>query len=405
MKFLKTKLFLVVLFIVITIFFSSDFGLIDIEKTAIITAVAIDYEDTEGQYLVTAQIAVPEATDTNEEKTKAVITGKGGTVGAAIKDIGNVSGWFPKLSFCNLIILGNSFNGSNVIRTLDYFAKTLRVQDSAMVVMAENDAKELLEATSPLDEISSFAIQKVLVKKPGFDKDVATTDIRTFASGYYDNAKSSYMPIVKLNDQIINSNKPSSGGGEDKLGSAGQQSGGSQKSSGDTLFDASSTALFLEGKKVGELDRYMTRTLNLLLYNSQKNTLEINGVDTEVGGVNYLLTLESNSPTLKLIADKDKLQLKMQLDIYCRVSDQNSNSSASPYPSNTPLPLAVKEKATQLLYERVNNLFEIQKQSGCDFLGVKKMLYRYYYNLYSQYKDNYLSVLKPLITINLSGQK
>ena len=93
--------------------------------------------------MVTAQIAVPEATDTNSENLKAQIIGKGSTVGGAIKNLGDFSGWFPKLAFCNLILIGNDLSQSQAINVLDYFAKTLRVQDSALVAIAENKAYEL----------------------------------------------------------------------------------------------------------------------------------------------------------------------------------------------------------------------------------------------------------------------
>ena len=135
----KAKFIILAVFLVFTFFFSNDFGLIDVEKTSIITAIAIDKED-DGSYVATAQIAVPEATDTNTENQKAQISGKGSTIGAAIKDLGDTSGWFPKLSFCNLILVGNGFSESNVIKVLDYFAKTLRVQDSALVAMSDKKA-------------------------------------------------------------------------------------------------------------------------------------------------------------------------------------------------------------------------------------------------------------------------
>ena len=103
MKFKKTKFIALCLVAVFVFFFSNDFGIIDIEKTAIITAVAIDITDN-GEYEVTAQIAVPEATDANTENKKAQISGTGSTVASAIKNIGEISGWFPSLSFCNIII-------------------------------------------------------------------------------------------------------------------------------------------------------------------------------------------------------------------------------------------------------------------------------------------------------------
>ena len=36
-------------------------------------------------------------------------------LGAAIKNVGDLSGWYPKLDFCNLIIIGESATRENVI--------------------------------------------------------------------------------------------------------------------------------------------------------------------------------------------------------------------------------------------------------------------------------------------------
>ena len=110
----KPKLLYIFIAAVFILFFSNDFGLIDVEKTSIITAIAIDKEDDE--FLLTAQIAVPEATDANTENLKTQLSGKGSTVGAALKDLGDISGWFPKLAFCNLILVkfymkSNRLNG------------------------------------------------------------------------------------------------------------------------------------------------------------------------------------------------------------------------------------------------------------------------------------------------------
>jgi hypothetical protein len=101
MKARNAKFILLIVLALFVFFFSSDFGLIDVEKTSIITAIAIDKGDDDN-YEVTAQIAVPEATDTNSENLKAQLQGKSSTIGGALKDIGDLSGWFPKLAFCNL---------------------------------------------------------------------------------------------------------------------------------------------------------------------------------------------------------------------------------------------------------------------------------------------------------------
>ncbi|MBQ0099424.1 MAG: hypothetical protein KBS91_02615 [Firmicutes bacterium] len=114
MNFVKTKLVLFLILLLCVVFFSNDFGIIDIKRAAIITAIAIDYED--GEYSLTTQIDVPEATDKNEEKAKTQINTKGETIASAIKHIGSSSGWFPQLYFCKLIIIGSDVSTEKTIK-------------------------------------------------------------------------------------------------------------------------------------------------------------------------------------------------------------------------------------------------------------------------------------------------
>ena len=273
----KAKIVMILVAILFLFFFSNDFGLIDVEKTSIITAVAIDKEGE--LFNVTAQIAVPEATDTNTENQKAQLSGSGTTVGAALKDLGDLSGWFPKLAFCNLILIGNSLSQDNVITALDYFAKTLRVQDSAIVALAENTAKELLEAATPLDNISSFALQKIMLKNTGFDRDIASSDVKTFCADHYSLGRSSYMPLIK----IISTSDGQSGGGGGSSSETGMQTGSSSSSESkykrDKLFNARTTALFLDGKKVGELDQNLTLAFNATKSQMSGTTISVKAFD------------------------------------------------------------------------------------------------------------------------------
>ena len=211
-KNLKPKLLAIAVIILFNVFISGTLGIVNIEKMAIITAIGIDMEDD--LYSITAQIAVPEEDSTSTEKKKTHLEGKGVTVGDAIKSISDISGWYPQLVFCNLIVVGKDFKDKNVLTVLDFFAKTLRVQDSAQVVITlDTTARELLSEASPMDNISSFAIQKILHKKEGFNKDVAEINIKDFCSDYYSRTSSSFMPIIKTIKQEESKTQSSSGGG------------------------------------------------------------------------------------------------------------------------------------------------------------------------------------------------
>ncbi|MCQ2399109.1 MAG: hypothetical protein MJ072_01215, partial [Clostridia bacterium] len=195
MKFTRSKVLIILGFVLLTFFFANDFGLIDIEKTAIITAIGIDVTDDD-RFELTLQVAVPEAASTTSENSKAVVSGKGYTVAEAIGNIGSLTGWYQKLSFCNLILVGKTALKYDVNDFLDYFARTIKIQDSALVATVDGSAKEYMQIASPLDNISSFALQKILLKKPGMDSDVLTSTIKEFSIGYFSRTGTSYMPYI-----------------------------------------------------------------------------------------------------------------------------------------------------------------------------------------------------------------
>ena len=59
---LWTRIFLAAAAVLLLLFFSNDFGLIDIQETAIVVALGIDTAEEGEGYDVTAQIAVPAST-------------------------------------------------------------------------------------------------------------------------------------------------------------------------------------------------------------------------------------------------------------------------------------------------------------------------------------------------------
>jgi spore germination protein KC len=406
MKNTKVKIILFIFFAISIFFFSNNEGLVDIEKTAIIKAVGIDYIN--GEYVATAQIAVPEANDTNTENNKTEITASGSTIGNAIKNVGDVSGWYPQLAFCNLIVLGQSTLQLNVIKVVDYFSKTLRVQDSALIVVAEGCASDLLKVSTPLDNVSSIALQKKLLKNPGFDQDVATNDIKTFCTGYYSRTGASFIPLVK----IINADNDNKQQEQSKNSNVFQKNQSSQQqnqnnSQSKCLFNTDTTLLFKNGKIVGELTKEQTKTFNALTKKFEATTIKVDNVQPDISENkhNYLVTVMRCTPRIKLIADENNLKLQIHLNLYCKIADQDAEYSDATYTKNTPMPQPVIDKTQTLFHDWINQLIETTIQTECDFLKIKDLLYKYNHNYYPRYKDNYLQVMNSEITVKVSGQK
>lgn len=386
MKFKLVKPILIVLGILSFMFFTNDFGLIDIEKTAIITAIGIDLNDQE--YLVTAEISVPESKDSTGENQKALLSGQGSTIGYAIKNMANNSGWFPKLAFCNLIAIGSEVANTNVIKVLDYFSKSLRMQDSAIVVCSKTTAKELLEKSTPLDNVSSFALQKIILKDPGFDRDITAIDIKKFAIGYYSPSKSSFMPEIGFID--VEENISSLEGENEKSNNENK-----------VLFDATTTALFLEGVKKGQLEKEETLVFNMLFSDVVGTTFPVNDVLNN----NYLLTILRSDPKVNVIASKEDLTLDISIDLYCKIADQNSDFSTSTYQENMPIPSSIKEKAQEFILSNLNSIIQKEKNTGVDILKIKEKLYKYNFPFYNRYKDNFIDKFCYNLSVNIEGQK
>ena len=122
------------------LFFTHDFGLIDIEHTAIIVALGIDRGDDE-KYEISAQIAVPQASTSSSSNSESIISAKGSTIGEAIDKIAVNTGWYPLFAFCNLIILGESSLNGNVMDVINFFIRSDRIPDSASLCACEGTAK------------------------------------------------------------------------------------------------------------------------------------------------------------------------------------------------------------------------------------------------------------------------
>lgn len=404
MKYWKTKIVLLLVVLISMVFFSNDFGIVDIEQTAIITALALDYENEE--YLLTAQVAVPEATDVNSENTKTQITVKGDTIASAIKHIGASTGWYPQLYFCNLLILSKELSNENTIKTLDYFSYSLRVQDSAIVVLSESKAKEVLSYVSPLDTISSFAVQKVILKEFGFDDNIMVKNIKEFSSDYYSISNASYMPIIKGIEQKEESSGSSGGGsGSGGSSSGGSSSGGSQSqgSGGEKkyIFDASNTAIFSKGVKVGELDKDLTFAYNLINFNCSGSEIVLKDVEKDGKKVNVLTLVEKNKRNCYISTNNGTLVYNVNLKLSLKQGDQNSAYSDSYYIDNKLIPNELKPYVKKQVEDNILALINKEKETNCDFLKIKEKLYRFDTKGYEIYKDDIFTKLQANINVEV----
>ncbi|MBQ8446489.1 MAG: hypothetical protein IJX31_01785, partial [Clostridia bacterium] len=99
------RYYILIVAVLAFLFFSNDFGLTDVQKTAIVMSVGIDREENE--FILTSQIAVPQSSKQGNASQAVQLVSRGKTVAEAFEQINAKTGWYPKLVFCKLIILGS----------------------------------------------------------------------------------------------------------------------------------------------------------------------------------------------------------------------------------------------------------------------------------------------------------
>ncbi len=399
MKTFKIRVALILGALLAIFYFSSDFALIDIEKTAIIVAIGID-EGENSRYKITAQIAIPQATDTAAANDDAVVIGDGNTVMEGIQNIGAKTGWHPKLSFCSLVLIGRKVAENGVKDVIDYFIVSEKVQNSAIVAMADDKAGEILTSKTPLDAISSFAVSKIVLKSRWMTNTVPNANLRKIALSEYSPSKSSFMPVIKP----IKENTKSKEGGSSSItastksggseGSGGESSGGSSggKDTPDKVYDASTLAVFSDFKLKGEFDEELTQIFNMLM-----GPLGESYITLENGDEKTLLALSNGTRSVKVNLEK-KPTIEIKLSFKVEVSDSSKGYALDKLNRRSVVDedtiTKVADKLNVLLLKLVGKV----KESGADALLIRDKIYKYSNSRFEEFKNYPLDYYDYLTT-------
>ena len=402
----KTPVIYVLAVIFLTIlFFSNDFGLVDIQKTAIVLAVGIDRENNE--FIVNSRIAVPSASGDQKAAADSIqVETRGDTVGAAIQKINTKTGWYPKLVFLNLIVLGDTATQKNAFDTLDFFLRYEYMSDDCQVCCCEGKASELLNTETDVEKTPSLAIGKILSEHSATTGLVAVASLRKFAAGYFGVSKSGYMPLLKYvslstgkktDGADSTENTGGAGGAGNAGGAGGAESSGSSGGAGGAggagggenagkTFTATETALFADGVYKGKLTKDET-----FAFLCVGGGVRLAAFDVDYGGVTYTLTIKKSKAKIKFYVDDFAApHLNVQLDIVAGLQDMSSSQTIVEIAAPEKTKQAVLEEAGKKLKRLVNSTFEKSRAYECDLFGAEKRLQKFERKYFNAYRENLL---------------
>ena len=387
---IATRIFLLIAAFLLLLFFSNDFGLIDIQKTSIITAIGIDRGE-EGLLDVTAQIAVPEA---GGNGTAGNVSVKGArTVGEAIAELNLKTGWYPTLVHCRLILLGAEATKTDVFRSLDYFLRSQFVEDSCLVAVCADRAEDALGAQSPVGDMTYAAIEKVLSSEAQKTGLVSVNSLREFSKGYYSVGKSSFLPVLTLKKDAQGENESGSSTQKDTQGGAAQQSG-----SGSDVFDASSTMLFRRGQQAGILNAEETLAFNLA---DTATDFAYGNVSVYENGENvtYNLKIKITKKSRKISNENGVPVLHFSIRARAQVADASDAGATQEVAQSSVVPAYVLRAAEERMQTQLDAAFKKARDCGCDLFKISQSLQRFYPHLLKTLGENALPLAKAAFDI------
>ena len=377
------------------LFFSNDFGLIDVQKTAIVMAAGVDREGDE--FIVTSQIAVPQSSKQGKATEAVQIVSRGETVAEAFEEINAKTGWYPKLVFCKLIVLGEETAKQNVFDALDYFLLDEYLTDNCLVATCDGTAQELLNTTALVDPSSSVAIGKVLSAHAERVGTVLTSTLRSFAIGFFGDSKSGFLPVVRTEKQQEESNAPTPTAAASE-GSDSGQSGGKSKEGTPTdkpVFSAGETALFVGGKRVATLTAEETFAYSII-----ENELQLAPYTVTVSENVCTLIIKQNSPKIGLKVGQDgRANLQIRVNVTAGLLDYSKTLPVEKIADIGNVPDGVFAAAEKKLAGEIHSVFEKTRACGCDIFGVQDMLVKNESRKLRRFKDTILSNTNADVTV------
>lgn len=390
-------------------FFSNDFGLVDIQKTAVILAAGID--QTQEGYELTAQISVPKGGESAGGTASVELTGRGETVADCLMQMYANSGWVPKFDFCSLVLLGEETARAGAMPALNYFLHNEYMSDDCAVAACEGRAGELLQKKSAIDDTPSLAIAKLFSGATEKSGATVKNTLREFAVSTLGKAESSFMPYIRA----FPDGEGENGGGsaEGSSGNAGSGGGSEESSSGDAgsgdagsgadqreapvLFRAEETALFLRGRMTGLLSAEETFAYNLLMGHVSAGILTVEGED----GRPVSLSIKRGTGKAAL-SDGEVLRAELTVSLKVLVSDRAEEDFLAGTETNVAT-RTDEARAEELLRGSVSSLWETCGESGCDLFLLARELYRRDPGRYEAEKERFPSGIGADISVTVRG--
>ena len=173
---MKSKLFLILILIILMMILSGCWNYKDIEDMVIATGMAVDKDEDSGDYLLTIEVVnnQPSGQGSESESKSVLIETEGKTIFDAMRNAIIKSGKKIFWGHCKLIIISESIAREGIIPVLDMMWRDAETRpDIWTLISKEKTAGEIYKSKSELEDIISFYLDETINSVDSIPKFVA----------------------------------------------------------------------------------------------------------------------------------------------------------------------------------------------------------------------------------------
>jgi hypothetical protein len=291
-----------------------------------------------------------------------------------------------------LLILGEETTKQDVFEALDFFLLDEYMPDGCLVTACDGLAKDLLNVNALVDASGSIAIQKLLSPHAQRVGRALPVSLRQFASAYFSESASGYLPIVTTKPQQESAPTPTATQEQSENASAN----GEEQDK--PVFSAGETALFVRGKRVGAFTEEETFAFNVV-----KSQLKLASYSVAVGDEYCTLSIKNNARKTKLSVGRDGgANYQISVTLSAGILDYSKAPTIGDTADAGDVPDGAFYWAEKRLSSQIESAFEKCKNLGCDAFGLGADLQKYHQDK-KLFASTLLQNVSPLISVRFQG--
>ncbi|MBP8640830.1 MAG: Ger(x)C family spore germination protein [Oscillospiraceae bacterium] len=337
-KELARRAALLILCVIVILNLCSCWSRRELNTLAIVLATALDTGERADTIQLTAQIVKPgeiksnsSSSDDQAQKAYANIENSGESVISALNNFSHITNRSMYFSHNRVLIFSSELAKNDVVAGLDAFTRNFETRMNVYILISKGRASEILNEAVELEKIPANHLAELLEKQRTNSETVIVT-LRDFSIAMLSDSKAPVAAMVEM--YLANGRKKARLEG---------------------------TAVFKQGKMVGELDVTQTRGLLWATGDTKKSTITLD----VFGGKVDVLIAHSNGSMKPTKGEDGSIRMKLKIDADGSVESNETGEDLSSVDSIEMLTV----KAQESIRADIENAIKQARYLSADVFG------------------------------------